>query len=145
MMIMKHSQNNHYMSMFFIMILSGLLSTMNIWADKVDDIRFSINDAYMTLLMSGWMLLFMGMFYKELSVFFIGLSIVIINIWCIRTQFLIDETQYKLGMIPHHSMAVHMSKKLLEKEKEKENKTTIRPFLQNLIKTQENEILILKK
>ena len=131
--------------MFFIMILSGLLSTMNIWADKVDDIRFSINDAYMTLLMSGWMLLFMGMFYKELSVFFIGLSIVIINIWCIRTQFLIDETQYKLGMIPHHSMAVHMSKKLIEKEKQKENKTTIRPFLQNLIKTQENEILILKK
>ena len=145
MMIMKHSQNNHYMIMFFIMILSGLLSTMNIWADKVDDIRFSINDAYMTLLMSGWMLLFMGMFYKELSVFFIGLSIVIINIWCIRTQFLIDETQYKLGMIPHHSMAVHMSKKLIEKEKQKENKTTIRPFLQNLIKTQENEILILKK
>ena len=146
---MKHSQNNHYMIMFFIMILSGLLSTMNIWADKVDDIRFSINDAYMTLLMSGWMLLFMGMFYKELSVFFIGLSIVIINIWCIRTQFLIDETQYKLGMIPHHSMAVHMSKKLIEKEKQKEkqkeNKTTIRPFLQNLIKTQENEILILKK
>ena len=95
------------------------------------------------------MLLFMGMFYKELSVFFIGLSIVIINIWCIRTQFLIDETQYKLGMIPHHSMAVHMSKKLIEKEKQKEkqkeNKTTIRPFLQNLIKTQENEILILKK
>ena len=144
-MIMKHSQNNHYMIMFFIMILSGLLSTMNIWADKVDDIRFSINDAYMTLLMSGWMLLFMGMFYKELSVFFIGLSIVIINIWCIRTQFLIDETQYKLGMIPHHSMAVHMSKKLIEKEKQKENKTTIKPFLQNLIKTQENEILILKK
>ena len=142
---MKHSQNNHYMIMFFIMILSGLLSTMNIWADKVDDIRFSINDAYMTLLMSGWMLLFMGMFYKELSVFFIGLSIVIINIWCIRTQFLIDETQYKLGMIPHHSMAVHMSKKLIEKEKQKENKTTIKPFLQNLIKTQENEILILKK
>jgi hypothetical protein len=38
------------------------------------------------------------------------------NIWCIRNQFLITERQYKLGMIPHHSMAVHMSKKLLEKE-----------------------------
>ena len=113
---MKHSQTNHYVIMFFIMILSGVLSTMNVWVDKVDDIRFSINDAYMTLLMTGWMFLFMGLIYQEISVFFIGLSLIICNIWCIRNQFLITERQYKLGMIPHHSMAVHMSKKLLEKE-----------------------------
>ena len=113
---MKHSQTNHYVIMFIIMVLSGLLSTMNVWVDKIDDIRFSINDAYMTLLMTGWMFLFMGIIYQELSVFFIGLSLIILNIWCIRNQFLITERQYKLGMIPHHSMAVHMSKKLLEKE-----------------------------
>lgn len=135
---MKHSQNNHYVIMFFIMLLSGLLSTMNVWVDKVDDIRFSINDAYMTLLMTGWMFLFMGLFYQEIGVFFIGLSLVIFNIWCIRNQFLISEEQYKLGMIPHHSMAVHMSKKLLEKE------NNITPFVKNIIKTQEHEILILK-
>jgi hypothetical protein len=81
----------------------------------------------------------MGLIYKEISVLFIGLLLIIINIWCIRNQFLINETQYKLGMIPHHSMAVHMSKKLLEKE------NTISPFLQNIIKSQENEILFLKK
>lgn len=129
---------NHYTVMFFIMILSGLLSTMNIWVDKIDDIRFSINDVYMSLLMAGWMFLFMGLVYQEVSVTFIGLSLVIVNIWCIRNQFLITETQYKLGMIPHHSMAVHMSKKLLEKE----NNITL--FIQNIIKTQENEISILK-
>lgn len=136
---MKHSHTNHYVVMFFIMLLSGLLSTMNVWVDKVDDIRFSINDAYMTLLMTGWMFLFMGIFYQEISVLFIGLLLIIFNVWCIRTQFLITETQYKLGMIPHHSMAVHMSKKLLEKE----NK--IRPFVKNIIKTQEDEISFLKK
>ena len=135
---MKHSQTNHYVIMFFIMVLSGLLSTMNVWVDKVDDIRFSVNDAYMTLLMTGWMFLFMGLIYKETSVFFIGLLLVLFNIWCIRNQFLITETQYKLGMIPHHSMAVHMSKKLLEKE------NNISPFVKNIIKTQEDEILILK-
>ena len=113
---MKHSQTNHYVIMFFIMLLSGLLSTMNVWVDKMDDIRFSINDVYMTLLMTGWMFLFMGLIYQEISVFFIGLLLIIFNIWCIRHQFLITETQYKLGMIPHHSMAVHMSKKLLEKK-----------------------------
>jgi len=136
---MKHLQNNHYVVMFFIMILSGLLSTMNVWVDKFDDIRFSINDLYMTLLMSGWMFLFMGLFYKEINIFLIGLLLTIIIIWCIRSQFLINETQYKLGMIPHHSMAIHMSKKLLEKN------NNITPFIENLIKTQENEIIILKK
>jgi len=136
---MKHLQTNHYVIMFFIMVLSGLLSTMNVWVDKVDDIKFSINDAYMTLLMTGWMFLFMGLIYQEVSVFFIGLLLIIFNIWCIRTQFLVTEMQYKLSMIPHHSMAVHMSKKLLEKE------NNISSFVKDIIKTQENEILILKK
>ena len=138
---MKHvqPQNNHYVIMFFIMVLSGLLSTMNVWVDKVDDIRFSVNDAYMTLLMTGWMFLFMGLIYKETSVFFIGLLLILFNIWCIRNQFLVTETQYKLGMIPHHSMAVHMSKKLLEKE------NNISRFVKDIIQNQENEIIILKK
>jgi hypothetical protein len=131
--------NNHYTIMFFIMLLSGLLSTMNVWVDKVADIRLSLNDLYMTLLMSGWMFFFMGWIYQERNVFLIGLSLIAINIWFIRKQFLITETQYKLGMIPHHSMAIHMSKKLLGKE------NNIEQFLKNIINTQENEILVLKK
>ena len=129
----------HYTIMFFIMILSGLLSTMNMWVDKYDDIRFSMNDAYMILLMTGWMFFFMGVVYKEKRVILIGISLVVLNIYCIRKQVLITETQYKLGMIPHHSMAIHMSKKLLEKE------NSISPFIQTIIKTQEDEILYLKK
>ena len=135
---MKHTQTNHYVSMFFIMVLSGLLSTMNVWVDKVEDIRFSINDVYMTLLMTGWMFLFMGWMEQEIAIFFIGIGLVVINIICIRTQFLVTETQYRLGMIPHHSMALHMSKKLLEKE------NTISTFMKELIETQEKEISILK-
>ena len=30
---------NHYLVMFISMILSGLLSTMNVWVDKISDIR----------------------------------------------------------------------------------------------------------
>ena len=99
---MNHNSNNHYFVMFFIMILSGLLSSMNVWVNDYSDIRFSINDLYMTLLMTGWMFLFMGWIYQETIVFFIGLTLIILNIWCIRNQFLVTETQYKLGMIPHH-------------------------------------------
>ena len=134
---MDHS--SHYTIMFFIMILSGLLSTMNVWVNKLDDVRFSINDAYMTLLMAGWMFLFMGLVYKDKKIFVIGLLLIIFNIWAIRSQFMITETQYKLGMIPHHSMAIHMSKNLLEK------RNNITPILKNIIATQEREILLFKK
>ena len=136
--MMMHSNS----MMFFIMILSGLLSTMNIWVDKMDDIRFSLNDGYMILLMSGWMFLFMGLFNKEKKIFIIGLLLVIANIWFIRNQFLVSENQFKLGMIPHHSMAIHMSKKLLNKNNN--NNITIQNFLKNIIKTQEKEIEIMK-
>lgn len=130
--------HNHYTRMFFIMILSGLLSTMNVWVDKIDDIRFSINDLYMVLLMTGWMFLFMGIIDKQRVVFYIGLSLVVFNIFFIRTQFLVTEKQYKLAMIPHHSMAVHMSKKQLEKE------TDTSSLAKNIVNTQESEIYILK-
>ena len=133
---MKH---NHYTTMFFIMVLSGLLSTINVWVDKAQDIRFSINDVYMALLMTGWMFLFMGLIDNTIHIAFIGITLVVVNIWCIRAQFLVSEEQYKLGMIPHHSMAVHMSKKLLEKE------NNISSFIKNLIKTQEGEIITMKK
>ena len=135
---MEHSDNK-YIEMFIIMIFAGLLSTMNVWADKFDDIRFSLNDIYMSLLMCGWMFLFMGILDKKNNILMIGIGLIVFSIWCIRTQFLISEDQYKLGMIPHHSMAVHMSKKLLEKD------NNIQSFLQNLITTQENEISFFKK
>ena len=125
--------------MFVIMILSSFLSNMNIYVDKIDDIRFSINDIYMSLLMTGWMFLFMGIFDKRCDIIVIGLVLVLCNFYFIRIQFLVDEKQYKLGMIPHHSMAIHMSKKLLEKENIK-----IKNLVKNIIKTQEQEILYLK-
>jgi hypothetical protein len=49
---MKHiMDNSHYIIMFFIMIVAGALSTMNVWVDKISDIRFSLNDVYMILLL----------------------------------------------------------------------------------------------
>jgi len=118
--------------------MSGILSTMNVWVDKYQDIRISINDVYMTLLMTGWMFFFMGIFYMDKPILLFGLSLVLLSVWCIRTQFLVNQTQYIMGMIPHHSMAVHMSKKLLI------DKPAIESFLINLIHTQEKEIDYLK-
>jgi len=122
------------------MIFSGLLTTMNVWVDKWDDIRFSINDIYMTLLMTGWMFLFMGLYYSELIILILGLLLVILNIWCIRTQFMVTTDQYIAGMIPHHSMAILMSKKLIQNQAPQLNN-----FVSTIITTQENEIEYMKQ
>lgn len=121
--------------MISIMALSAILSAMYIWVDKMSDVRISLNDIFMVLLMIGWMLLFSGNILA-------GLPIVLIAIYMIREQTFVTEKQFIRGMIPHHSMAILMSKKLLE------NRRQISPELRqlalNIIKTQSDEIAILK-
>lgn len=134
---------NHYLVMLLIMFLSGFLSTMNVWANQTDDIRWSVNDIYMTLAMTGWMFFFMGLHDRRASVTLFGLVLLLLAFSAIRTQFLVGVQQYFLGMIPHHSMAVQMSQKLLEKGGEEltEDQTQ---FLERLIQTQEEEIRWMK-
>jgi len=133
--------------MMIMMFISGLLSSMNNWVDKISDIQFHINDIYMSLLMCGWSLILMGIYYIHYKILIIGIIVTLIIMYCIRNQLFIDETQYLKGMIPHHSMAVLMSKKLIEKE----NKTNtfnliplVKKFINNIIDTQNNEIKFMK-
>ncbi len=139
---MNHSMN-HNIVMFFIMIISGLLSTMNIWINKLSDFRLHLNDIYMVLLMTGWMFFFMGLFYMQINQIVFGGIMVIIFIICIRLQIFINENQYIAGMIPHHSMAVLMSKKLLEKDLQL--KPDIKNLATSIIESQEREIKLMKQ
>ena len=139
---MNHMTNLYIM--FFIMLLSGFLATMNVWANSINDIRFSLNDVYMVLLMTGWMFSFMGVFYRDYSSFLLGVILVCFNVWCIRTQFMVSQQQFLQGMIPHHSMAIHMSKKVLENTDTTKNRN-FKTFVENIIKTQADEIQRMKK
>jgi hypothetical protein len=149
----KMSNTSHSMTepkeimlMMIIMFIAGLLSSMNIWVDKISDIKFHLNDVYMSLLMCGWSLLFMGIVYININILIIGIIVTIIIIYCIRNQVFIDETQYIKGMIPHHSMAVLMSKQLLEKTNNNIDITNrIKNLAKNIITTQENEINFMKQ
>lgn len=114
---------------------------MNVWADKFDDIRFSLNDVYMIFLMTGWMFFFMGLVYKDFSILFFGIILVTVSYICIRTQLFVSTRQFLLGMIPHHSMAVLMSKKLLEKNPSAE----IAKFANSIVMQQEKEIDLMKR
>ena len=134
---------NHNIVMFIIMILAGFLSTMNIWIDKLSDFRFHLNDVYMVLLMTGWMFLFMGIFYMQINQIAFGGILVVVMLYCIRNQTFISQSQYIAGMIPHHSMAVLMSKCLLEKDLQL--KDDIKYLATSIIESQEKEINIMKK
>jgi hypothetical protein len=90
--------------------------------------------------MTGWMFLFMGLYYSEIHIIWLGLLLVVINIWCIRTQFMVSSEQYVLGMIPHHSMAILMSKRLIEHQQ-----PHFKEFVSNIITTQEKEIEYMKQ
>lgn len=128
----------HYVIMFFMSAAAGLLSSMWVYVDSWRDIRVTLNDLYMATLMSFWMIFFMGVYDWNLIVTVIALLGVVASLVAIRTQFRITQTEYLRGMIPHHSMAIMMSRRLKEKEH------TIGPFLDTIIMTQGKEIGIMK-
>jgi len=127
-----------YFQMFVIMIIAGLLSTMNVWASKWSDVRWSVNDFYMALLMTGWMFLFMGILDKNFTIILLGLIFIVASLTAIRLQLYVNQKQYLLGMIPHHSMAILMSEKLKEKNNDVES------LLNEIITGQEKEIQYMK-
>ncbi len=132
--------NEHnVMFMVICMFFAGYASTMNNWIDNWDDFRFSLNDFYMVGLMTGWMLFFMGLFTLQLGKGIFGLVLIAIFFALIRTQAFITEIQFLKGMIPHHSMAVMMSKRLEKKP------NSIQHFLDQIIQTQQKEIIIMKQ
>lgn len=132
--------NEHdVMFMIICMFFAGYASTMNNWIDNWDDFRFSLNDFYMVGLMTGWMLFFMGLFTLRIGKTVVGLIVAMIFFILIRTQTFITEHQYLKGMIPHHSMAILMSKRLKRKP------NSIQPLLDQIIQSQQKEIIIMKQ
>lgn len=131
---------NEHSALFMIicMFLAGYASTMNNWIDKWDDFRFSLNDFYMVGLMTGWMFFFMGLFALNIRNFIGGIIAIIVFFGLIRTQAFVNEIQFLKGMIPHHSMAILMSKRLEKKP------NSIQHLLDQIVQTQEKEIIIMK-
>jgi hypothetical protein len=129
---------HNVMFMIICMFFAGYASTMNNWIDNWDDFHFSVNDFYMVGLMTGWMLFFMGLFTLQLRKCLLGVLIAALFFVLIRKQAFVNEIQFLKGMIPHHSMAILMSKKLEKKP------NSIQHLLDQIIQTQQKEILIMK-
>jgi hypothetical protein len=113
---------------------------MSVWADKWSDIRLSLNDLYMAFLMTGWMFFLEGAWMLHGSYVLGGSVLILLSFLCIRTQAFVNIQQYVRGMIPHHSMAILMSKKLIEKYGE----SVLGSLPREIVKGQESEIIYLK-
>ena len=130
------------MSMIIASFIGGLFGGMNNWVSDYDNIRWHINDVYMSILMILWMFLLHKFFILDSNIIgYIILIVLIMSIiYMIQKQILISDTQYLKGMIPHHSMAITMSKNILNK--------TINPKIKqlalNIINNQNNEIQYMK-
>ena len=127
--------------MITIMFIAGLLSSMSIWVDKIQDINITLNDCYMSILMIGWTYLLIGIYEKNVKMSFISFLLVVIMFVFIRLQLFINTWQYISGMITHHSMGVFMSRKILEKNPNEK----IQQIAKNIISSQEKEKELLNR
>lgn len=127
--------------MITIMFIAGLLSSMSIWVDKIQDINITLNDCYMSILMIGWTYLLIGIYEKNVKMSFISFLLVVIMFVFIRLQLFINTSQYVRGMVTHHSMGVFMSRKILEKN----SNETIQQIAKNIISSQEKEKELLNR
>jgi len=113
---------------------------MNVWANSLDDVRIHINDLYMVVLMIGWSTLLASLFYlrdtQNYTIPFLSVAVILIVLYLIRSQTFVDDSQFLEGMIPHHSMAITMSRKI----KDKTNNPKIKKLAEDIITAQEQEI-----
>ena len=105
--------------MVIISVLAGLLSSMNIWTSTPTHIRFHLNDIYMAILMTAWMIALHSIYNYHFQPAIISFIIIIITIYFIQHQTFITESQFMKGMIPHHSMAITMAKQIKNKTNDK--------------------------
>ena len=77
------------MLMIICMVLAGFASTMNMWIDKIEDFRFSLNDFYMVGLMTSWMIFFMGLFTLHMKQCLVSLPFIILFLYVLENRYLL--------------------------------------------------------
>jgi glycerol uptake facilitator-like aquaporin len=127
--------------MIIISIIAGFLSTMNVWAVSWDHVRLHLNDVYMVSLMILWMVALYSFYLNMFSIAIISFFLIALVLCFIKKQVGVNDKQFLKGMIPHHSMAIRMAESI----KDKTSNKRIYDFASTIIKTQTDEIRIMKE
>ena len=134
-------QTRSLMLMAAAMLLGGLFATMNLFASRWSDVRWSINDVYMIVAMLGAMFAVQGALSWDAALALLGAAVFAAALLLIRRQALVGWRQFLRNMIPHHSMAVFLSRQQLQ-----HTPLTLEQqrFLRGIVATQEAEIAWMK-
>ncbi len=143
----KGSMSNY--TKFVLMLLCSFIAmyiTMYLNTYKIDHVYFSLTRFYMSCLgisaMAVIMFLFMQNMYKNkkknVAIILGSLFLFVSALTLVRTQTPIGDVLYMKAMIPHHSIAILVSKEADIKDPE------VRKLADDIIKAQEKEIAEMK-
>nr|WP_289038059.1 DUF305 domain-containing protein [uncultured Allobacillus sp.] len=113
---------------------------------QINHIFFSEMRVYMALIMGSSMtiimMLFMWKMYKKKLVNFaiIGVGILVfgVSLWLVRSQMIVDDTDYMEAMIPHHSIAI------LTSERAEIEDPRVKKLAAEISQTQKEEIALME-
>ena len=141
---MLHNEIIHFIVMIFV---GMLFNPMNILAYRLSDLYFSLTLFYGGLLMASNMIwsheIIHFIIHNQLdkTKFIMGIFLsFFIAVFLLRSQFLINDTQWLKRMISHHSTAITTSNLIYNKTKNKK----IKKLAKEIINTQEKEIKLMK-
>ena len=145
---MKNNLLKRQIVMFVVMVIIGILfNPMNILAYRINDLYLSLTLFYAGLLMASNMIwgheivhyLLVGKI--NIGVLLTGLILsILVSYLLLRGQFMVNDKEWLKRMISHHSTALTTSKLIKERTKEKK----IKNLAEEIIETQEREILKMK-
>ena len=145
---MKNNLLKRQIVMFVVMVIIGILfNPMNILAYRINDLYLSLTLFYGGLLMASNMIwgheivhyLLIGK--MNIGILFTGLILsILVSYLLLRGQFMVNDNEWLKRMISHHSTALTTSKLIKERTKEKK----IKNLAEEIIETQEREILKMK-
>lgn len=153
-MNMKNNIIKDQFILFMIMFIIALvLDPMNIMIYSFDDYSISKPLIFSSLYMASTMLwahqivhlLQKGLHHFNTKIFFSGLFLSLIFMYILRTQLFFTSTDWLKGMIPHHSVAITTTKKVLEKLSGDEHESSyIYRLAKDIVYNQEREIIFMK-
>ena len=134
--------------MFVIMVFVGIsFNAMNMLVFRFDDLYLSLTLFYGGLIMASNMIwaheIIHFIYHGKMNkiIFAIGIILTIITTFIIRSQIFVNDNQWLRRMISHHSTALTTSHKIKNKTQNPE----LKQLAEDIINTQEKEILQMKQ
>ena len=137
-------EQSHYRKFFVMLGVSFVVMYIVMYLNtyELDHVYFSLTRFYMTVLMIAAMALVMLLFMQKMytdkrrnALIITGsISVFIAALLMVRSQTFVDDTLWMKAMIPHHSIAIMVSKRADIKDPE------VRKLADDIIEAQEREI-----